>query len=134
MTRTASIFELTAPYNNKYQGADPRWLFVCSAGLLRSPTAANIAIAEYGYNCRSCGTSEYALIPLSVNLLEWAQKIIFMNEANLDDAIRAFRGIPLGDYYIEQLRVKSVVWEIEDDYDYMEDTLKEIVRDKLIKA
>lgn len=134
MTRTANIFELTAPYNNKYQGTDPRYLFVCSAGLLRSPTAANIAIAEYGYNCRACGSSKYALIPLSVNLLEWAQKIIFMNEANLYEAVRSYRGIPLGDYYIEQLRVKSIVWQIEDDYDYMEDALKEIVRNNLLNT
>lgn len=43
-TLTDKIFQLTTPYDNPYQGKTPRWLFVCSAGLLRSPTGAAVAI------------------------------------------------------------------------------------------
>jgi len=42
-TKNAEIFKTTAPYNNYSQGSAPRWLFVCSAGLLRSPTGAALA-------------------------------------------------------------------------------------------
>jgi hypothetical protein len=58
-------------------------LFVCSAGLLRSATAANI-FAKRGWNTRSCGSMDYALIPISVNLIYWADKIYFMSKVNLE--------------------------------------------------
>ena len=58
-TKTEEIFELSAPYNNPYQGTDKKLLFVCSAGLLRSATAANL-FAKKGYNTRGCGSAEYA--------------------------------------------------------------------------
>ena len=68
-TKNAAIFRTNAPYSNPYQGRAPRWLFVCSAGLLRSPTGAAMAI-ERGINARSCGSNfNYALIPCSANLI-----------------------------------------------------------------
>jgi len=64
-TKNAEIFNTTAPYNNYNQGSTPRWLFVCSAGLLRSPTGAALAVKK-GINARSCGSAlDYALIPIS---------------------------------------------------------------------
>ena len=45
-TKNAEIFKTTAPYNNHSQGSAPRWLFVCSAGLLRSPTGAALAVRK----------------------------------------------------------------------------------------
>ena len=86
-TKTDKIFQLTAPYNNPYQGSYKRLLFVCSAGLLRSATAANL-FAKKGFNTRSCGSADYALIPFSENLRQWADKIIFVNQSNHDEVIR----------------------------------------------
>ena len=131
---TDEIFQLTAPYNNTYQGRNRRWLFVCSAGLLRSPTAAQIA-SKYRYNTRSCGTSEYALIPLSVNLLEWAHKIIFMGQDNFDEAIATFSRLDAENnslYYENMIRDKSSVWSIPDKYEYMNPDLVAIIEDKLL--
>ena len=69
MTKTESIFKLTAPYDNEYQGDSKRIVCVCSVGILRSPTLANILIKQ-GYNVRACGSCiELALIPLSANLI-----------------------------------------------------------------
>lgn len=85
---TAEIFKLTAPYDNPYQGTDKRLLFVCSAGLLRSATAANL-FAKRGYNTRSCGSAAYALIPFSENLKQWADKIFFVNETNYASVIKS---------------------------------------------
>lgn len=52
-------------------------LCLCSAGLLRSPTTANVLHAEYGYNTRAAGvTEDFALIPVDDVLLEWADEIV----------------------------------------------------------
>ena len=51
-TKNDAIFKTSAPYNNPYQTDRPRWLFVCSAGLLRSPTGAAMAI-QRGINAVS---------------------------------------------------------------------------------
>lgn len=113
MTKTEEIFQVSAPYDNPYQGTDKRLLFVCSAGLLRSATGANL-YAKKGYNTRNCGTHKYALIPLSANLIAWADKIIFVNEENRITAERTFHGTG----YVEPMLKKSVVLNIPDDYEY----------------
>ena len=62
---------------NPYQTNAKRVLCVCSAGLLRSPTAANVLHREFGFNTRSAGYSqEYALIPVDEVLLAWADEIV----------------------------------------------------------
>jgi predicted protein tyrosine phosphatase len=107
--KTDSIFQLSAPYNNSYQGPTPRILFVCSAGLLRSPTGASL-YNILGYNTRSCGSEDYALIPLSANLIEWAELIVFVNKYNYLGAQQTFKNlIP---------EWKCLVLDIEDDYNY----------------
>ena len=66
-----------ATLNNPYQGKAKKVLCLCSAGLLRSPTMANVLHQEYGYNTRAAGvTQEYALIHVSEALLVWADEII----------------------------------------------------------
>lgn len=127
MTKTEEIFALTSPYNNPYQGSYHRALFVCSAGLLRSATAASIGTA-LGMNTRSCGTASYALIPLSVNLIAWADTIYFVNNTNYSQAV-----INFFDYAdaVHQLETKSVVWDIEDEYEYMDAQLVKQIRANL---
>jgi len=112
-TYTQEIYELTCPFDNKYQGTASRYLFVCSAGLLRSPTAASVA-DSLGYNSRSCGSHSYALIPISVNLIHWANKIFFVEENNYLESLQVFFGDRETCKMIED---KSVVWDIEDYYD-----------------
>jgi predicted protein tyrosine phosphatase len=118
-TKNETIFLLDAPWDNPYQGDAKRVLFVCSAGILRSATAAHIANQIKGWNTRSCGSESYALIPASVNLLTWAQKIYFVNQYNYDVVIENFDGF----LDIEKVKNKSVVWDIEDHFDYMSHTL-----------
>lgn len=114
MTLTEQIFTLTAPYDNMYQGKDKKLLFVCSAGLLRSATAANL-FAKKGHNTRSCGSSPYALIPLSANLIAWANQIIFVNQENYLQALKTFEQ---EDQLKEILQYKSQVLNIPDDFAY----------------
>ena len=114
-TKNAAIFQLTAPYSNPYQGDYPRVLFVCSAGLLRSATGATVG-SQLGLNTRNCGSEHYALIPLSANLIAWAQKIYFVNEYNLNSAIRTFED---DESITDELLGKMEVLDIEDRFDYM---------------
>lgn len=119
-TKNAAIFKTTAPYNNPYQGSSDRWLFVCSAGLLRSPTGAAVAI-KHGINARSCGSDfNYALIPCSANLIAWADKIIFVNDENLAQLEYNYIG---HDYLLNQIEHKKLVLNIPDNYEYMDPTL-----------
>ena len=107
---TDRIFELTAPYDNPYQGLDKKLLFVCSAGILRSATAANL-FAKKGYNTRSCGSHEYALIPFSTNLLMWADKIYFVNRENYNTVFHKWQNY-------NELINKSKILDIPDSYEY----------------
>ena len=119
-TKNAEIFNTTAPYNNSHQGSDDRWLFVCSAGLLRSPTGAALAIRK-GINARSCGSAiDYALIPISANLIMWAEKIVFVNKQNYDESLELFK-----DYQMlhNLLVVRALVLDIPDQYNYNDSEL-----------
>lgn len=122
-TKTEEIFKTNGcPYDNYSQGSSPRVTFVCSAGMLRSPTAARIA-GNYGINARSAGSNPaYALILLSANLIRWSNFVVFMHNRNyfeFKDLIQASgNGILL-----EEFLEKSICWSIEDDYNYMDESL-----------
>lgn len=112
MPNTNKLLKLTCPYtDNEYQGTASRYLFVCSAGMLRSATAAKIA-HSLGYNARAAGSEEYALIPINANLIVWADTIFFLQEENYLSVLDTF---PM---YSTQLKEKSIVWDIEDIYSY----------------
>ena len=113
-TKTQEIFELSCPYGHSSQGHHPKYLFVCSAGLLRSPTFAKV-LTEIGYNTRSCGSESYALIPLSVNLIFWADKIFFMEEFNYEGALATFSK---DEDTLQEIKSKHIILGIEDKYDY----------------
>jgi predicted protein tyrosine phosphatase len=114
-TKNAAIFKTNAPFSNQYQGNSPRWLFVCSAGLLRSPTGAAWAVKN-GINARAAGSNpSYALIPVSANLINWAERIVFVNETNYLDSLDVFVGM---DDLCNQIRAKSYIMDISDNYNY----------------
>lgn len=121
MTKTSKIFTLNAPYNNPYQGNDARLLFVCSVGMLRSPTAADVATGM-GFNARSCGTDTMALIPLTANLIAWADTIFFMNRENYEQAMRTFSNTG----WEEDIESKKSFIHVDDDYDRNDPTLRTI--------
>lgn len=129
-TKNAAIFETTAPYQNPYQGDSQRWLFVCSAGLLRSPTGATMA-AKYGINARSCGSSfKYALVPCSANLINWAHRIIFVNPRNKDQLESNYQGYS---DLLAQINEKAVVLDIPDVFEYMDPKLQQVFKDNLFE-
>jgi predicted protein tyrosine phosphatase len=129
-TKNAAIFSTNAPYNNPYQSNRPRWLFVCSAGLLRSPTGAALAV-QHGINARSCGSNfNYALVPCSSNLINWAEKIVFVNRENLWQLEDNFLGHK---ELLEQIEQKQIVLNIPDNFEYMDTELQELFETELFK-
>src|SRR5258708_32622248 len=67
---------------NRFQGKYKKVLCVCSAGLLRSPTAAFVLSQEpYNFNTRAVGIEEeFALIPIDRVVVEWADEIVCMQD------------------------------------------------------
>lgn len=64
---------------NPYQGDYKKVLCVCSAGILRSATTALVLSKDpFNYNTRSAGVENYALIPVTEVLLEWADEVVCM--------------------------------------------------------
>lgn len=115
---------------NPYQGTHPRVLCVCSAGLLRSPTAAVVLAQEpFNYNTRAAGAApEYALVPVDEVLLSWAEMVVFMEDAHL----RAVKSNPT---FARHIGGKTcVVLGVPDKYEYRHPELIELIRTRMAAA
>ena len=108
---------------NRFQGESRKVLCVCSAGCLRSPTAANVLHTEYGYNTRPAGIEEeYAIVPVTARLLMWADEIVCMEswQAQVVHERLAMMGIQR---YV-------VCLNIDDNYSYMQPELVELIKER----
>jgi len=112
---------------NSYQTNTKRVLCICSAGLLRSPTAANTLHAAYGYNTRAAGSCEdFALIPVTEALLYWADEVVFVNLDNFHDMDAEQRNI--------LSRRDVFVLNLPDEFCWNEDGLKQEILSQYAKA
>ena len=86
--------------DNDHQGKYKRVLCVCSAGLLRSPTAALILSTDpFNFNTRSAGIEDsYALIPVDIVLLVWADEIICMDNDQARRVRKMMEDAPYGNF------------------------------------
>jgi predicted protein tyrosine phosphatase len=100
--------------SNCYQTDVKRVLSICSAGMLRSPTVANALYYEYGYNTRSCGATDFALIPISEALLVWADEVVLVH----NDVLKY-----LSDSELDIIKDKLIVLNISDTYEWNEKAL-----------
>lgn len=106
---------------NPFQGDAKKVLCVCSAGLLRSPTAANVLHQHYGHNTRAVGANgEYALVPVDAVLCEWADEVVFVEEdvynyvwPNFSDILR---------------RKKIIILNVPDQYEWNDPELRQIIK------
>ena len=107
---------------NPHQGKDKKILCLCSAGLLRSPTIAKVLARLDGFNPRSAGVNDYALIPVDEVLIHWADIIICAHEEHRQMLIT------------KQLITEDdpvVVLNIPDKYAYNDPELIKIIEQKL---
>lgn len=111
---------------NPYQTETKKVLCVCSAGLLRSPTAANVLHAEYGFNTRAAGTSrEYALIPVNKVLMYWADEVVCMDYDQ--EAILQAR---LEEYELKKKPI--IVLDIPDCFEWNHPELQQLILTKYV--
>lgn len=89
-----------------------RALFVCTQNRLRSPTAEQIFSQLPGVECASAGVHKSADVPLSAELIEWADIIFVMEKAHRNKMSSKFRANLHGK--------RVIVLGIPDDYEYME--------------
>ena len=112
---------------NPFQGTTKKVLTVCSAGLLRSPTAAFVLHKEYGFNCRPAGiVHEYALVPVTEALIFWADEIVFMEDGHLQD----FRTMFEEKSSFARAKVEAgefQVLNIPDTYSWMDEELQKLI-------
>jgi len=118
---------------NAYQGKHKKVLTVCSAGCLRSPTAAHILSSEpWNFNTRCAGTSkEYAIVPVTESLVAWADVIVCMDSDQVkfvNEMQNILAKDMTGMYEYDYKQVLNL--EIEDAYDYRNPKLVEIMKEK----
>lgn len=112
--------------HNPYQGKYLRVLTVCSGGVLRSPTTATMLTKLFDFNTRSCGTEDYALVKLSQELVYWADEIICAEYYHQGEVEKVMANCYLDDEPRPLIRVL----EVEDNYDYMDGELQQLIRAK----
>jgi predicted protein tyrosine phosphatase len=100
-------------------------LFVCSRNKLRSPTAEQIFCDRPGFEVVSAGTDRSAAVPLSVDLVGWAEVIFVMEKTHRKKVQEKYRA------HMKSTRIESL--DIPDDYDYMDQDLVDLLHRKLDK-
>ena len=110
-------------HSNSFQGDYKRVLTVCSANMLRSPTIAHVLSADpYNFNTRSAGTEPYALIPVTEDLLLWADEIVCA-----DTEHSLWIRHKMMEWTIDKLIINL---EIEDIYEYRNPKLIELIKER----
>jgi predicted protein tyrosine phosphatase len=92
-----------------------RVLFVCSQNKLRSPTAEQVFSNRSGFHVASAGTDRNSEVPVSPELIEWAEVIFVMERTHRNKLTQQFR---------THLKNKRIVClDIRDEYEYMDPAL-----------
>ena len=98
-------------------------LFVCSQNRLRSPTAEQIFSNRAGFEVASAGTDSAADVPVSAELLEWADVIFVMERAHRNRLAKRFK---------QHLKSKRIVClDIPDEFEFMDPALVKLLEAKV---
>ena len=115
---------------NRYQNFQKhkRVVCVCSAGLLRSPTAALVLSQEpWNYNTRAVGiVPQFALVPLDRVLLEWADEIVCMTKSQALEV----EGLVCN----SDLSTPVLCLDIPDIYGYRDPELVRLISERYLAA
>lgn len=130
---------------NQYGVIENRWqdyntykrvVTLCSAGCLRSPTAAVVlSQAPFNYNTRAAGlTMEYALIPFTPQLAAWADEIVVM-EPHQADLVRAYIKEWFGEdrYYFNESDQRIICLNIPDNFAYRDEDLVRMIKERYLE-
>jgi len=115
---------------NPYQGEFKKVLCICSAGLLRSPTAALVLSQEpFGYNTRAAGIEpDFALVIVDEVLIEWADEFVCMTKEQ-EEKLRKI--VPKKD---DGTSTKPIFClNIPDNFGYRDPKLMKMIKDEYTK-
>ncbi|MGI2908304.1 low molecular weight protein tyrosine phosphatase family protein [Tolypothrix sp. VBCCA 56010] len=99
-------------------------LFLCSQNRLRSPTAEAVFFEYEGLEVESAGLDRYAEIPVSTEMIEWADIIFVMEKSHRNKLSKNFQPF---------LKNKKVIClDIPDDFEYMEPALINLLKKKVL--
>jgi predicted protein tyrosine phosphatase len=132
ITDTINYTWMTQPprHSIPQEGNFRRWLFVDETGRIGSATAATMA-ASIGINARVVGTDfNNCLQPISPILINWAEKIIFLNQTSYDQAV-ALLNTSTYSNVLNTLQSKSQVLNIPSTFVYMEYGLQETIKQQM---
>lgn len=119
--------ELNRIYNasNPAQGEFKKVLCLCSAGLLRSPTAAVVLSQEpFNFNTRAAGIEEsYALVPVDSTLMSWADEIVVMTQLHAATLRSRFPQLETSGQNVKVL-------DIADNYKYRDPELMRLIAER----
>ena len=100
-------------------------LFVCSQNRMRSPTAEEVFSSWPNVEVASAGLNRDAEIPLSPELVEWADIIFVMEQDHRSKLAASFKK------HLNRQRV--VCLDIPDQFPYMDPTLVRILKERVPK-
>ncbi len=95
-------------------------LFLCSQNRLRSPTAETLFSGLPGYEVLSAGLNHDAEVPVTPEMLLWADCIFVMEKTHRNRLRKRFGK------YLNRQRV--ICLNIPDEYDYMDERLIRLLR------
>jgi predicted protein tyrosine phosphatase len=98
-------------------------LFICSQNRWRSLTAEKMYQGFPGYSVRSAGTEQNARIRVTEGHIGWADLIFVMEKRHKERLEERFPDVLAGK--------KIICLHISDDYQFMEDPLQELLKERL---
>lgn len=100
-------------------------LFICTQNRLRSPTAEQVFADWPGVETASAGLGNDAEVPVSPELMAWADMIFVMEKAHRNR---------LSAKFARHLYGKRVIClDIPDDYDFMDPMLIRLLKQKVVR-
>lgn len=123
-TYSELIAAVQSPWDNPYQGNDRKVLFCCTMGILRSATGARMY--AHKYNTRAVGSHDGALIRISPDLILWADQIVFVNDANYQQALRDYDDTHLQ----SMIQAKAIILDIPDQHEHMHPELQKAFKEQ----
>lgn len=99
-------------------------LFICSQNKLRSPTAEQLYADTPGLEVASAGLNNDAIVPVTPELLEWADRIFVMEGVLRKRLNTKFKA------HLQGKRITCL--NIPDNFEFMEDKLLAILEQKLV--
>lgn len=103
--------------------AGEKLLFICSRNRLRSPTAEVLFSKNQNIEVASAGTNHDADIPVTAELIEWADMIFVMERTHRAKLQQRFRGA---------LKSKNIIClNIPDDFAFMDPELIRLLETRL---